>query len=450
MTPALYRGFTTLALPLISLYLARRRAQGKEDGDRFGERLGCAGRARPDGPLIWLHAASVGEALSILRLTARILTDYPEVNMLVTTGTVTSARLLAERLPPGAIHQYVPVDRPAWARRFLDHWRPDIALWVESEFWPNLISETQARAITMILLNGRMSLRSFAAWRRWPGLIRPLLGGFALCLAQDEDEAKRLRALGAPSVKTPGNLKFASGPLPVDEEEAGRLSHSIGARPIWLAASTHAGEEEIVVEAHRRMAPAHPGLLTVIVPRHPSRGREVAAALARAGLKGALRSQGDAIAPETEVYIADTLGELGLFYRLCPVAFIGGSLIPHGGQNLLEPARLDCAVIHGPHMENFRAVVEEMTDAGASIEAGNARDIAEAVASLLDDEGLRAGRVEAARRIATAKDGVIDAVMAELEPFIEALAKGGGPAAPPPTGAGGQAPRDMEGKRARP
>ncbi|MCH7544652.1 MAG: 3-deoxy-D-manno-octulosonic acid transferase, partial [Proteobacteria bacterium] len=413
MTPALYRGLTTLALPLIRLYLARRRGQGKEDAARFGERLGRAGRARPEGPLIWLHAASVGEALSILGLTERILAEFGEVNMVVTTGTVTSARLLAERLPPRAIHQYVPVDRLAWARRFLDHWRPDIALWVESEFWPNLIAETQARAITMILLNGRMSLRSFAAWRRWPGLIRPLLGGFALCLAQDDDEAKRLRALGAPSVKAPGNLKFASAPLPVDEEEAGRLARSIGARPVWLAASTHAGEEEIVVEAHRRMAPTHRGLLTVIVPRHPSRGQEVAAVLERAGVKGALRSRDDAIAPETEIYIADTLGELGLFYRLCPVAFIGGSLIPHGGQNLLEPARLDCAVVHGPHMENFRAVVEEMTDAGASIEAGNARDIAEAVASLLDDEGARAGRVEAARRIATATDGVIDAVMAE-------------------------------------
>ena len=433
MTPALYRGLTTLALPLIRLYLARRRGQGKEDAARFGERLGRAGRARPEGPLIWLHAASVGEALSILGLTERILAEFGEVNMVVTTGTVTSARLLAERLPPRAFHQYVPVDRLAWARRFLDHWRPDIALWVESEFWPNLISETQARAITMILLNGRMSLRSFAAWRRWPGLIRPLLGGFALCLAQDDDEAKRLRALGAPSVKAPGNLKFASAPLPVDEKEAGRLARSIGARPVWLAASTHAGEEEIVVEAHRRMAPTHRGLLTVIVPRHPNRGQEVAAVLERAGMKGALRSRDDEIAPETEIYIADTLGELGLFYRLCPVAFIGGSLIPHGGQNLLEPARLDCAVIHGPHMENFRAVVEEMTTAGASIEAGNAKDIAAAVASLLDDEAARAARVEAARRIATAKDGVIDAVMEELGPFLKALPKG----------------EDMEGNRAR-
>ncbi len=433
MTPALYRGLTTLALPLIRLYLARRRAQGKEDGARYPERLGRAGRARPDGPLIWLHAASVGEALSILRLTERVLAEDGEVNMLVTTGTVTSARLLAERLPSRAIHQYLPVDRLAWARRFLDHWRPDLALWVESEFWPNLIAETQARAITMILLNGRMSLRSFAAWRRWPGLIRPLLGGFALCLAQDEDEAKRLRALGAPAVKAPGNLKFASGPLPVDEEEAGRLAHSIGARPLWLAASTHAGEEEIIVEAHRRIAPTHRGLLTVIVPRHPSRGPQVAAALERAGVKGALRSRSDAIAPETEIYVADTLGELGLFYRLCPIAFIGGSLIPHGGQNLLEPARLGSAVIHGPHMENFRAVVEEMTAAGASIEAGNAKDIADAVASLLDDEAARAGRVEAARRIATAKDGVIDAVMEELGPFLEALAKG----------------EDMESERAR-
>ncbi|MEE8622439.1 MAG: 3-deoxy-D-manno-octulosonic acid transferase [Alphaproteobacteria bacterium] len=425
MTPALYRGFATLALPFISCYLVLRRAAGKEDAERFGERLGVAGRARPQGPLVWLHAASVGEALSVLRLIERIIDDYPKLRMLVTTGTVTSARLLAERLPARAFHQYVPVDRPAWVRRFLDHWRPDLALWVESEFWPELVGATQARGVAMILVNARMSGRSFARWRRLPGLIRPLLAGFRLCLAQNEGEAGHLRALGAPSVKAPGNLKLAAGPLPVDADELRRLSGMVGDRPIWVAASTHAGEERIAAEVHKMLEPDHRGLLTVIVPRHPSRGPGIAKALGAGGQLIALRSAGQSVAPETDIYVADTLGELGLFYRLCGVAFLGGSLVPHGGQNLLEPARLGCAVIHGPHMGNFRAIVERMRAAKASIEVADAPGLAGAVASLLANPEFKARHAKAAQRVAVAKDGVLDAVVRELAPFLDALAQGG-------------------------
>ncbi|MEE9250358.1 MAG: 3-deoxy-D-manno-octulosonic acid transferase [Alphaproteobacteria bacterium] len=430
MTPALYRGLATLALPLISVYLALRRAAGKEDAARFGERLGVAGRRRPQGPLVWLHAASIGEALSVLRLIERIIDDYPGLHMLVTTGTVTSARLLADRLPARAFHQYAPVDRPAWVRRFLDHWRPDLALWVESEFWPDLVGASQARGTAMILVNARMSGKSFARWRRLPGLIRPLLAGFSLCLAQDEGEGERLRALGAPSVKAPGNLKFAAGPLPVDADELRRLTGMIGDRPMWVAASTHAGEERIAAEVHNMLEPDHAGLLTVIVPRHPSRGPGIAKALGADDRLIALRSAGQPVAPETGIYVADTLGELGLFYRLCGIAFLGGSLIPHGGQNLLEPARLGCAVIHGPHMGNFRAVVEEMRAAKANIEVADAAGLAAAVASLLANPELRTKHAKAAHRIAAAKDGVLDSVVRELAPFLDALAQGGARGAP--------------------
>lgn len=424
MTPMFYRGLTTLALPLIEFYLARRRATGREDPARADERRGRTGLARPAGGLVWLHAASVGESLSALRLIERILDDHPAWHLLMTTGTVTSARLLADRLPDRAIHQYVPVDRPQWVRGFLDHWRPDLALWMESEFWPNLVGATQARGIPMILVNARMSPKSFAGWRRWPGMIRPLIAGFALRLAQDEDEAERLRALGAPDVKVPGNLKFAATPLPVDEDALGHIIAACEGRPLWLAASTHPGEETIAAQVHKRLLATHPGLLTVIAPRHPNRGGAIAQALADDGLMVSRRAADEPITPETEIYVADTLGEFGLFYRLSPVAFIGGSLVPHGGQNVLEAARLGAAVIHGPHMENFRAAVARLGAAGGAIAVADGEGLGVAVAGLLSDPVARDRQVEAARQIASDQDGVLDAVIGELAPYLAAVEDG--------------------------
>ncbi len=428
MRPIVYRGITTLALPLIEFYLARRRATGREDPARADERRGRTSLARPPGAVVWLHAASVGESLSALSLIKRILDDHPAYHLLMTTGTVTSARLLAKRLPPRAIHQYVPVDRPRWVRRFLDHWRPDLALWMESEFWPNLVSTTQARGIPMILVNARISPKSFAGWRRSPGLITPQLAGFAMHLAQDKDEARRLRALGAPGVKVPGNLKFAASPLPVDEHALGQILGACGGRPRWLAASTHPGEETIAAQVHQRLKPTHPGLLTVIAPRHPSRGGAIAQALTDGGLTVAQRSLDQPITPETEIYVADTLGEFGLLYRLSPVAFVGGSLIPHGGQNVLEAARLGAAVIHGPHMDNFRTVIALLHAAGGAIEIADAEGLSDAVAGLLADPEARDHQVEAAKRVASDQDGVLDAVIKELAPYLAAV--GDGAAAP--------------------
>ncbi|HCS70634.1 MAG TPA: 3-deoxy-D-manno-octulosonic acid transferase [Rhodospirillaceae bacterium] len=421
MMLGLYRFLTTLGAPVIHVYLGRRIKAGKEDPHRFNERLGRPALARPDGPLIWLHGASVGEAMSLLTLIARVKTAVPAANILVTTGTVTSARMLADRLPKGAVHQYVPVDRMAYVRRFLDHWRPDLTLWAESEFWPNLISETAVRGNPLVLVNGRISPRSFKGWSRAPKFIAGLLGGFALCLGQTEGDAERLRALGAPGARSVGNLKFAADPLPADAERLADMRAATAGRPLWLAASTWAGEEDIAWRVHQDHAAAHPGLLTLIVPRHPNRGPEIAAQLAAQGAKVKRRGAGDMPDARTEVYIADTMGELGLFFTLAPVVFMGKSLSAEGGQNLLEPARLGCAVLHGPRMTNFADMGARMAAAGASLPVADGAGLSAAVGRLLGDAGEAEAFAARARTFAQAEAGVIDRLMAELAPYLQRL-----------------------------
>jgi len=419
---SIYRGATTALGPLVALYLARRMARGKEDRERFPERQGIASHKRPIGPLVWVHAASIGEAMSMLSLIDRLLVERPTLSVLVTTGTVTSARLLATRLPAArAWHQYVPVDRTAYVRRFLDHWRPDLALWVESELWPNLIAETCARGTPLLLLNGRMSLRSFRRWQRMPGLIAPLLASFDLCLAQDAAQAERLARLGAATATSVGDLKSAAAPLPVDAGELARTAASFASRAIWLAASTHEGEEEVAAAVHCQLAPLHRGLLTVIAPRHPARGDAIAALLQQKGLNLARRSRGEKITRQTDIYLADTLGELGLFYRLAGIAFIGGSLAQKGGHNPMEAALLDCAILHGPDMSNCAAIADALTRAQASIAVADAGELAGAVAGLLDDPVERAARAGAAAGIAADNRAVLDAVMARIAPWLDRL-----------------------------
>jgi 3-deoxy-D-manno-octulosonic-acid transferase len=420
MTAALYRALTTLAGPLIALYLRRRLARGKEDPARFAERLGHPGRARPEGPLVWLHGASVGESLSALPLIERLLAERDDLAMLVTTGTVTSAKVMAERLPKGAFHQYVPVDRPDAVARFLAHWRPDLALWVESEFWPNLVLGAQARGVAMALINGRLSARSQRRWRRLPGLIREMLAGFSLCLGQSEAEAERLATLGARDAHCVGNLKYAAAPLPVDEDALATLRAATGNRPCWLAASTHPGEEELVGRAHLALKARWPDLLTVIAPRHPGRNREIFDTLSGLGLTIARRSAIETITSATNVYLADTMGELGLLYRATDIAFIGGSLVPHGGQNPLEAARLNCALLYGPHMHNFAQAVAELEAAGGGATVADATALPEAVAALLAAPEERRRRAAAARQVAAHGGDVLARVLAEIAPLLPA------------------------------
>jgi 3-deoxy-D-manno-octulosonic-acid transferase len=425
----LYRGLTTAGLPLIQLLLRRRIARGKEDPARIEERRGVASLQRPEGPLVWINAASIGEAQSVLVLIDRLTRERPTLNILMTTGTVTSASLMGERLPKRALHQFVPVDRPAWVRRFLKYWQPDLAIWVESELWPNLLLETAGRGVPMVLLNARISADSHSGWQRARGLAHRLLSSFSLVLAQDETIAERLRDLGAANVMVSGNLKTAAAPLPATAAELLEVQDAIGSRPVWLAASTHDGEEAIVGEVHAAVAQKIPGLLTIVAPRHPQRGAEVAAQLEGQGLTVARRSLAEPITGETDIYLADGTGELGLFYRIAPIAFIGGSLIPHGGQNMLEAAVLKCAILHGPHIANFQAIAGELAQAGASRPVDGAEALAAAVAALLADPGAATEMADAAAATAAARDDVLDRVVTALAPLLDTVA----PATPPAT-----------------
>ncbi len=414
----IYRAVSTLGAPVIDLYLRRRMARGKEDHERFHERLGRPTMVRPEGSLIWLHAASVGESLSMLPLIQHLLDSHQGWRIMVTTGTVTSAALMAERLPEGAFHQYVPVDRLAFVKRFLDHWRPDMVLWSESEFWPNMIVETAARRIPLVLVNGRVSPESFRGWSRWKSLSRRILGGFDLCLAQGDEDAERLQWLGANNVKCVGNLKFAGRDLPADATELAALRTAFAERPRWLAASTHPGEEAIIWQAHQTIQRAAPGLLTVIVPRHPERGPEIAQLLIDAGARVARRGAAETVSPDIDIYVADSLGELGLFFRLCDIVFMGKSLVNLGGQNPLEAARLNCALLFGPHMWNFPAIAEHLVACSGGETVADGKALAVAVDRLLRDGTERQAR--AAADFATAEGGVLDAIMAELEPYLRA------------------------------
>jgi 3-deoxy-D-manno-octulosonic-acid transferase len=418
---AVYRALTAAASPLVRCYLDRRCRRGKEDAAHLGERLGVASAARPPGPLVWLHAASVGEASSVLALVERIVAERPPIAVLMTTGTVAAARLLQDRLPARTRHQYVPVDLPRAVARFLDHWRPDLAVWVESELWPNLVLATRARGIPMLLINARLSAQSASRWRLLPGLARDLLQAFALCLAQDDVQAVRLRRLGARAPASVGDLKAAAAPLAADPQSLAALRRAAGARPAWLAASTHAGEEEVAAAAHRLIAADHPGLLTIIAPRHPARGDEVAQQLEAQGLRVARRSRDERIDRTTDIYLADTLGELGLFYRLAGIAFIGGSLADKGGHNPIEAALLDCAILHGPDMSNTAGAAEALAAAGASIDVSDAEALAAAVGRLIDDPVERAARAAAAAGIAADNRAVLDAVMNRIAPWLDRL-----------------------------
>lgn len=415
---ALYRGAATVLGPVIDAYLRRRIERGKEDPARIAERRGVAGQPRPPGRLVWLHAASVGESVALLPLVERLRTDRPDLVLLVTTGTVTSAATMARRLPAEAIHQFVPVDRPAWVRRFLAHWRPDVGIWVESDLWPVLVTEARAAGVRLALVDARMSDGAFRRWQRAGRLARPLFAPFELVLASSPAQAARFTALGCGDVRFVGNLKAAGAAPPVDAAASEALSGAIGARPAWLAANTHPGEDAVVLDAHRRLAAKRPDLLTVLAPRHPDRGAAVADLAADAGLSVARRSLGDLPGPGTAVYVADTLGEMGALYATLPVTFLAGSLVPVGGHNPIEPAHAGTALLLGPLMPNNRDAADALIAAGAARAVSDAESIAAAVGALLDDPAAAQAMAAAARRVAADGRAGLDRILAALAPML--------------------------------
>lgn len=410
-----YRVLTRLAAPAAPLLLRHRLRQGKETPGRLGERLGQTDLPRPsDGRLIWFHAASVGETNAILPVVEALRLSRPDLRMLLTTGTTTSAKVAAERLAPGDIHQFAPWDAPQYVEHFIAHWRPELLVLTESEIWPNLIMVCHAHGIPIALANARMSERSHDRWRRNKRFAEPLFGRIALILAQDDRLARNFAGLGAPDARAVGNLKIDSPPLPVDEIGAAALRKAIQGRPVWIAASTHPGEDEAILAAHEHVAARHPDVLTIIAPRHPERGPDVAALARAAGLRIAERSAGALPEPNTAVYIADTIGELGLLYQIVPIAFIGGSLVDHGGQNPIEAVRFDTAVITGPHFGNFTEAYTTLLDRHGAVRAASPDALADAVVTLLDDPA------EAAR-VRTAAQAALKTLSGALDRTVDAL-----------------------------
>jgi 3-deoxy-D-manno-octulosonic-acid transferase len=415
----LYRLGCVFGSPLAFRVLTRRLKRGKEHPERMTERLGQASIARPAGPLVWVHGASVGEMLAVISLIERLRAQHFAV--LVTSGTVTSAALAEQRLPDGVLHQFVPLDAPRFVRRFLDHWRPGLALFVESDLWPNLICSCAARRIPMIVINGRLSERSFTRWRRVPGVIAALLNRFDLCLTQSAADAERYAKLGALRVSATGNLKLDLPAPPADDAVLGRLKQIVGKRPVVVAASTHPGEEAAVIGAHRRLRAKFPALLTIIVPRHPARGESIAEIAKSAGVAIALRSRRAQPMPDIGIYIADTLGELGLMYRLAPIAFMGGSLARHGGQNPIEAIRLGAAVIHGPHVWNFADIYASLDAAHGAEQVADEEALAARLGVWLAAPAARQAAADAAAATVQKLGGALERTWTALDPYLMQL-----------------------------
>jgi 3-deoxy-D-manno-octulosonic-acid transferase len=410
-----YRVATAALTPIVPLFLKRRARRGKESSERSNERLGRDLPPRPEGPLAWVHGASVGECLAALPLIEALLAD-PHRNVLVTSGTVTSAEMMAQRLPARALHQFVPIDTPRATARFLDHWRPDVGLFVDSDIWPNLVLNAKARGVRLALVNARMSERSFGGWRWAPKTAATLLSAFDACLAQDDEIARRFEALGARGVRMVGSLKADAPPLPADPKALDALRQAIGARPILLAAQTHPGEDETVLPAHDALRATLPDLLTILVPRHVERGENLAMLCGtRPARRRALGELPDAT---TAVYVADTMGELGLFYRLSTFAFVGGSLVRHGGQNPLEPARLGRGVLAGPHTFNFTSAYDAIFRAQGTGLVRSSAEIAEIAQRLFADPAAAKALGEAARTAATTLGGAVGKTLAVAEQLL--------------------------------
>ena len=419
LTLRAYALLTAAATPLAHHVLTRRLRRGKEDPQRIGERRGETTTRRPAGMLVWVHGASVGELIAAIPLIGRL--RERGLAVLVTTGTVTSAQLAAKRLPPGVIHQFVPLDTPAYVARFLDHWRPDLALFVESDLWPNTIMAGAQRRIPLIVINGRLSARSFERWRYLPGTIEALLKRLDLCLVRTTDDAERFDTLGAPRITTTGNLKLDVPPLPFDDGKLAKLTVALAGRPVIAAASTHLGEETAVIDTQRRLRNTFRGLLTILVPRHPERGASIAGAVEAAGLTAALRSRDQLPQAGTDVYIADTMGELGLIYRVAPIVFMGGSLIPHGGQNPIEAAKIGAAILHGPHVSNFADIYAALDRAKGAELVPDAGRLPVRFGAWLKDTQERARAAAAAKATVDLLGGALERTLTALEPYLMQL-----------------------------
>ncbi len=414
-----YRWVGAAAFPIVGAYVAFRASKGKEERGRHGERYGVASVARPSGPLIWVHAASVGETSAVTPLVEAIV-DMG-IHVVLTTGTVTSAKMVQDRLGDRVIHQYVPLDLKPAVDRFLTHWQPDLAVICESEIWPMTILELGTRRVPQVLVNGRLSDRSFANWHKRPSIAEALFENLAHVVAQSEIDGERFRTLGARPVTVSGNLKVDTAVPPVNNGDLAAMQGMIGSRKTWAAISTHQGEEDVVAQVHHMLKARHRDLLTIIVPRHPDRAAEIAETIEKMGMKVALRSRGDQIKPDTDIYLGDTIGDMGLYLRLTEIAFVGRSLTAQGGQNPLEPAMLKSAILSGRNVQNFRDSYQRLIKNGGAKLVRDKDMLAGAVNYLFNNPAERQVMIDAGLKTVEDMRGSLSRTLTALEPFIQPL-----------------------------
>lgn len=420
---AFYRFFTLMLTPFIPFYLKRRIKKGKEDVNRINERYGKTNLPKIDKPLIWIHAASMGEVQSILPFIKRINQQYPNIYILLTTVTTSSAKHFAKELPEKVIHQYAPLDTILAVNKFLKHWQPQAAFFVDSELWPNMMSLLKKQKIPAILLNGRISDKSFKRWKRFNKSCKEILSAFTYVFAKSDEDARRFSELQAPDVISYGNMKFAAAKLAVDNQQKEVLLKQIDERMVWLAASTHPKEEKIIAEIHENLKTRYCDILTIIVPRHNVRGDEIRKEITQKGLNVAQRSKNENIDDSIDIYLADTMGEMGLFYSISEIAFIGGSLIPHGGQNPLEAARFSCAIIYGNYMNNFREFCHILEINKAAIMIKDKQDLQEKVEYLFQNIEEANKMADAATYIIGQNQNVLNDIILHISPILQKISE---------------------------
>lgn len=415
----LYRILSIILTPLVRIFLLIRKRKGKEDAERISERLGFTSIKRPEGKLLWIHCASVGESISMLKVARELIANFDDIHILFTSGTVTSANILKGKLPERTIHQYIPVDLYFAVKRFMKRWHPDLLLLAESEIWPNLIYQTLRVKCPIVSVNARMSEKSFKSWSRFKGTSFDFFSKFTTCIPQSQIDKDKYEALGVSEDKMPlmGNLKYDNEPLKCDNNKLDELKNVVGNRKLWLAASTHPGEEEICTNVHKKLVEKYPDLLTIIVPRHPNRIDEIVEMMESKGVKYSVRSRGEEITAETGVYVADTMGELGLFYTLSDISLVGGSMVyikGIGGHNPIEPAQLHSAIITGPNTENFIEIYRDFLDKKACIKVDNEKGLADAIDSLLSDGVKRKELSDNAYEFVMGQSGLVANIVEEV------------------------------------
>ncbi|WP_455480972.1 lipid IV(A) 3-deoxy-D-manno-octulosonic acid transferase [Bartonella sp. B12(2025)] len=414
----IYRMIGFCLHPVVPFYLFLRSVRGKEERGRQKERLGKSHKVRPPSPLIWLHAASVGETLAIVPLINYILSL--KINILLTTGTVTSSSLVKKHFGNRLIHQYAPLDLDLAVRRFIGHWKPDLVLVCESEIWPLRIKELAKMRIPQILVNAHMSERSFKAWQKRRALAKHIFKHIDMAIGQNEKDVAYYHALGVKSVAFSGNLK-ADVFLIEDQALFARYRNAIGNRPVWAAVSTHEGEEQIAFEVHKILKNYLPDLLTIIVPRHPERSESLIKRYDNKSLHFIRRSSNAIPDMNTDILWGDTIGEMGLFLRLSKVTFIGKSLCGNGGHNPLELALLGSAILTGPHVSNFQEMFEQFLTHDAAYIVQDTKQLAIQVYKLLTNETLRKEMVDKAYEVATSMAGALERTLKVLDPFLQPL-----------------------------